>query len=118
MSTIEFLHSIVWILVGMICAYGLTIDQFQQALIAQYSSRVLYIFVILTGLFNVVHTVAMSPLLVWIQFILEIITIGLFDFLLTYKRNKRGFKSNFVILLIFAFAITSLLAVVVQYFYG
>ena len=55
MSTIEFLHSIVWILVGMICAYGLTIDQFQQTLIAQYSSRVVYIFVILTGLFNEVR---------------------------------------------------------------
>lgn len=118
MSTSTFVHVILWLLIGLICSYGLIIDQFQQTLIAQYAARVLDIALIISGLLVVVHTVAMSPLVVWLHFILEIMTIGLFDFLLTYKRNKRTLRSRFVMMIVLFFAITTILGVIIEYRYG
>jgi hypothetical protein len=118
MSTLTFVHIILWILIGLIFTYGMTIDQFQQTLIAQYGTRVLDIALIITGLINVVHTVAMSPLVVWFQFILEIITIGLLDFALTGKRDRRNIKPKSIMLFVLIFAITTILGVLIQYLYG
>lgn len=118
MSTSSFIHIILWLLIGLICSYGLIIEQFQQTLIAQYTARVLDIALIISGLLMVVHTVAMSPLLVWLHFILEIMTIGLFDFLLTYKRKQRMLKNKFALLILFFFGVATILGLVVEYQYG
>lgn len=118
MSTLMFVHVILWILIGLICTYGITIDQFHQTLIAQYCARILDIALIITGLMNVVHTVAMSPLLVWIQFILEIITIGLLDFTLISKRNKKNVKPKSIMLFVLVFAVNTILGTVIQYLFG
>jgi uncharacterized membrane protein YvlD (DUF360 family) len=117
MATSTFIHVLLWILSGLICAYGFSIDQFQQTLIAQYATRVIYIVLIVTGLLAVVHTVAMSPIVVWLHFILEIVTMGMFEVLLTGKKNKRTVQSKTIMLAICAFAITSLLGVVISYLY-
>ncbi|AEV95207.1 hypothetical protein PECL_938 [Pediococcus claussenii ATCC BAA-344] len=114
MSIPEFIHNFSWILILLVTVMGLTTNQIQQVIISLYTDRALYIVMVGSNLLLMVHTVAMSPVLVILKFLLGLATLGVIELLFARKQRAGSIKINQIQLLSVLAALTMLVGLVID----